>query len=321
MDERAFIDQKQASWHDLSSSIELIRTRGVKSLGREQLISLGAQYRALVSDLAFTRSQEASPDLIFYLNDLAGRAHGVLYASKSTRTRGSIDFVFREFPRLFRSTFKYTLVAMLIFFIGWGTAVYYFYTNPDAAKDLIPAKISGRKGGDDLPFRPDPAQMSSFIMTNNIQVGIITFAGGITFGAYSVFELFKNGLVIGAVATLAAPIMGQVRFWSLILPHGIIELMAIFICGGAGFLIGASLIAPGNLRRADAVRIAAAKALKLFAGAVIFFIVAAMIEGFITPSVFPAWTKLTFAGVTAVALIAYLGFAGRQQSAKALPGS
>ena len=122
--------------------------------------------------------------------------------------------------------------------------------------------------------------------------------------------MVQNGVVLGVVATLFAPLMGQARFWSYILPHGIIELVAIFICGGAGFMIGSSIIAPGNLRRGDAIPLAAGQALRLFGGSLPLFVVAAIIEGFLTPSALPPWSKLTFAGVTAIGLVLYLGFAG-----------
>ena len=277
--------------------------------------TLVAGYRAVVSDLAFARSQGASENLVLRLNDLAGHAHGVLYASPAARLRGIVSFLFADFPRLFRATWRYTAAATLLFVIGWLAADYLIYTIPEIRENLIPVKLASSKSrrGEDVSFftAPDPAQISSFIMTNNIREGMIAFAGGITFGALTVFTLVKNGLVIGAVVTMALGISEPVRLLSLLLPHGLIELTAIFICGGAGLMMGCALIAPGNLRRADAIRFAAGKALRLFAGTLPMFVVAAIIEGFITPSPIPALGKLAFAGLTAVGLVGYLGFGGR----------
>lgn len=307
MDEGAFVEQKKESWEKLSEALDSVRLKGAKSLSREQLRSFGASYRALVSDLSFARTQGASEGLQTYLNELAGRAHGVVYAAKSTPLGGITSFVFRDFPALFRHTINYTLVAAMIFFVGWAISA----TSPEVRDSFVPQEVT-KPAKDESPLAGvDPSLLSSFIVTNNIKVGIMAFAGGITAGVYTIFELARNGLAIGAVATKAAPVMGQVRFWSYILPHGIIELTAIFICGGAGLMIGAAIIAPGNLRRRDSVRLAAAKALRLFAGAVLFFVVAGTIEGFITPSRLPAFFKLSFAGFTAIALLLYLGFAGR----------
>jgi len=320
VDERAFIETKQPGWTSLSETLEKVRKAGPKSLSREELRSLGARYRAVVSDLSFARSQGASPGLVGYLNELAGRAHGALYASSGPRLSGLSSFLIKEFPAIFRSTFRYTLIAALVFFLGWSISA----VNPEIADHFMPTKLEKPAGGkaeapkpEDSPLAEiDPGLISSFIMTNNINVGITAFAGGVTAGAYTIFELAKNGLVIGAVATKAAPVMGPVRFWSFILPHGVIELMAIFICGGGGLMFGWAIIAPGNLRRSDALRAAGRTAIRMFGGAVVFFVIAGIIEGFITPASLPAWFKLMFAGLTAVALVAYLGLAGRQQTSQ-----
>lgn len=310
MDERAYVEQKKASWEALSQVVDGVRSKGMKSLTRDQLKSIGAQYRALVSDLSFARTQRASEGLITHLNELAGRAHGVVYVSSGARLRGIVSFLFRDFPALFRRTVNYTLVAATVFALGWAVSA----TSPEMCDFAFPQQIPkpAKSSGSDSPiFGVDPSLISGFIMTNNIRVGIHAFAGGITAGAYTVYQLAENGLVIGAIATKAAPVMGPLRFWSLILPHGVIELMAIFICGGAGLLMGCAIIAPGNLRRTEAVRIAAGDALELFAGAVMLFVIAGIIEGFVTPSQLPAWSKLAFAGLTAIALASYLGLAGR----------
>lgn len=314
MDERSFVEQKKHSWEQFSGALDQVRLAGAKSLTRDELRSLGAEYRALVSDLSFVRTQGASEGLISYLNELAGRAHGVVYVSRSARLGGVVSFIFRDFPILFRRTINYMLVAAMIFAIGWAISA----TSPEVRDMMLPGEITkpAKDSGSDSPLGGiDPSFISSFIMVNNITVGIHAFAGGITAGVYTVYELAQNGLVIGAVASKAAPVLGPVRFWSLILPHGIIELMAIFICGGAGLIIGASIIAPGNLRRVDSIRLAALTALKLFAGAVLLFVIAGIIEGFITPSGLPASFKLSFAGVTAIGLALYLGFAGRRVAA------
>ena len=314
MDERSYIEQKQDSWKRLSEAIERVRKLGPKSLSNEQLKSLGAQYRAVVSDLSFARSQGASDSLILHLNELAGRAHGVLYASRSTRLKGAVSFIFRDFPILFRSTFRYTLIAALIFFTGWMVTSYMSRVYPETKDKTLVKKISA-KDKDDVPSGIiDPATMSSFIMTNNISVGIYAFVGGITAGAFTTFTLYTNGSMIGKVAGLAIPVMGPAKFWAYILPHGIIELMAIFMCGGAGLMMGSALIAPGNIRRSDALKLAANKALRLFAGTLPLFVIAGIIEGFITPSVLPVWSKLVFAVLTAIGMILYLGFAGSKHS-------
>lgn len=309
VDERAFVEQKKAQWEQLAQALDEARAGGAKRLTRDQLRTIGQRYRSLVSDLSFARTQHASEGLITYLNELAGRAHGVVYVSRGARLKGMVSFIFRDFPIMFRATINYTLVAALIFGLGWAMSA----TSPEVRDMAFPSQIpkpaKSEKAGNPL-FGIDPSLLSGFIMTNNIKVGIHAFAGGVTAGVYTAYQLAHNGLVIGAVATKAAPVIGPLQFWSLILPHGVIELMAIFICGGAGLLLGASIIAPGNMRRVDSVRIAGGDAVRLFAGAVMMFVIAAIIEGFVTPAPLPEWSKLAFAGLTGIGLLAYFGLAG-----------
>lgn len=310
MDERGFVEQKRQSWQDLSDALEAVRKHGPGRLTKAQISRLASGYRTLLSDLAYARSQRASDGLVTYLNELAARANGVLYSAKPARLRGTAAFILREFPALFRSTFGFTLCAAVVFFGAWAIPA----SNPEIAEAVFPAQIARSDSSADAPTvleSVDPGLISSFIMANNIREGIYAFAGGVTAGTFTFYRLAYNGLVIGAIASKASEALGPGRFWPLILPHGIVELTAIFICGGAGFLIAAAIIAPGNLRRADALRLAGSKAVRLFAGTALMFVTAAVIEGFVTPSSLSPEFKLAFAGLTAAAMLGYFTLAGR----------
>lgn len=297
MDERAFIEQKQDSWKIFSESLDKVRKRGVGSLSNDQITSLGAQYRALISDLSFARSQGASDRLVIYLNELAGRGHGVVYASRPAKAGGIITFLLKDFPCLYRETFPYTLAAALIFLIGCGAGLWLVHKGFNTGGWLFPKGI-------------DAPQMSSKIMTNNIKVTILAFAAGITAGILTIYVLFSNGAMLAAVAA-SQDAAHKAQLLTFVLPHGVIELNAIFIAGGAGLIIGSAIIAPGNLRRADAVQLAAAKALRLFAGTIPMLIIAGTIEGFVSPSGLPRWSKFMVSALTAVALVLYFGFVGK----------
>ena len=95
-------------------------------------------------------------------------------------------------------------------------------------------------------------------------------------------------------------------FWPGIVPHGIAELTAIFICGGAGFQIGLSLLMPGPYRRADAFRIAGTEGMKLVMGTVPLFIFAGIIEGMFSHLTLPNELRYAFAGLNGVLWYLYL---------------
>jgi len=152
-----------------------------------------------------------------------------------------------------------------------------------------------------------PAQVrsiaSSFIMTNNIQVAFLAFAGGVLFGLLSGYVLLFNGLTLGVIGALCQRYGLALPFWSFVLPHGVIELSVIFIAGGSGLMLGHALLSPGLLRRRDALAQAAQKAVRLIIGSVPLLVIAGTIEGFISPSACTRGAKsgraVTGAGCTA----------------------
>jgi uncharacterized membrane protein SpoIIM required for sporulation len=151
-----------------------------------------------------------------------------------------------------------------------------------------------------------PATISSAVISNNIKVSITAFAGGVTFGLLTVYALVTNGLMLGALGAYFSTSPARARdFWSLILPHGIIELTAISIAGAAGLILGWAMIAPGNLSRWDSLRKASREALPLVGGVAAMLILAGLIEGFFTPSPLSASVKLLFSALTAVGLVFY----------------
>jgi uncharacterized membrane protein SpoIIM required for sporulation len=148
--------------------------------------------------------------------------------------------------------------------------------------------------------------MSAQILTNNIKVGFLSFSLGLSLGIGTIWILFINGLPIGALAALAFNSGGNVIFWSLILPHGVIELFSIFICGGAGLIIGYSIINPGEYSRKNSLIIKGKIAIKLVIGTIPLFFIAGIIEGYLTPSRLMPELKLAFAFLTLILIGAYI---------------
>ena len=147
---------------------------------------------------------------------------------------------------------------------------------------------------------------SSMIMTNNISVSFLAFALGMTFGLGTLYLMTFNGLMLGTLAALCHINGLNVPFWSFVLPHGVIELTAIFMAGGAGFLLGTALFIPGDLPRKEALVQKGRRAVRLVLGCVPLLIVAGIIEAFFSPTPIPAGLKFAMAGILLVLLFSYL---------------
>ncbi len=142
-------------------------------------------------------------------------------------------------------------------------------------------------------------------MTHNTSVGIVAFATGITL-LLPIYFMLQNGFVMGALIAVVQPTGHLSSMWAGILPHGICELSAIFICGGAGLCIGWALIAPGEYARKDALVRAGKDACKMMVGAIPLFIVAGIIEGNVSHASLPHWVKFGLAALQFTVLMVYI---------------
>jgi uncharacterized membrane protein SpoIIM required for sporulation len=118
--------------------------------------------------------------------------------------------------------------------------------------------------------------------------------------------------MIGVVGTACWLGGMSLPLWSFVAPHGVLELPAIFIAGGAGLRIAQGMLFPGLLSRRDSLAKAGGEAVRLLMGTVPVLVVAGCIEGFISPSPAIPWQwKFTLAGAIAVIFFSYLFFCAR----------
>jgi uncharacterized membrane protein SpoIIM required for sporulation len=153
-------------------------------------------------------------------------------------------------------------------------------------------------------FRP---VMASGIIANNVQVTFATFAGGVTAGVMSVLVLVLNGVSIGSVVGLYASKGILQLLVAFVAPHGVLELFAICVAGGAAFLVAAGMLVPGARTRRRALVENGQRAIRLIGVSTLLLVVAGLLEGFISP--IPWWPiegKLAVSGTTLVLLVAYV---------------
>ncbi len=287
-------------------------------------ISRGASlYRSLCTDLMRCRAARYTPDLTAYLDALAARAHAALYGAQPFRLPGVKELFARDFPRALRDNRLLFGVACALFFVPFAVGLVGSLASDDFAHKVIPAQMleamadsyskgfaSGRAAGTN-------AGMAGFYVFNNVGIAFRCFATGVLFGAGSLFFLVYNGLVTGTAAGYVTSVGHGANIWTFMCGHAPFELTAIVIAGGAGLQMGYALVATGGRTRIGSLRRVAPAIAQQILGAAGFLLIAALIEGFWSPSSLPPPVKWTASVVFTTLVTLYLIFAGRRDP----PGS
>ena len=270
-------------------------------------------YRQAASDLSAVRLDPTSGRLADYLNQLLGRAHNLVYMSRRARPRGLLRFYRETWPRAFRETLPLTLGAMLIFALAAAAGCLTCLGDPGFQRfvlgDEMIETIERREMWTHSIVGMSPL-VSSAIMTNNIAVTLMVVATGITAGLGTLYMLVFNGLLLGVVSAACWQSGMSLDFWSFVAPHGVLELPAIFIAGGAGMAIARGLLFPGLLPRRDALAVGGRRAAHLTLGILPMLFVAGVIEGFVSPGAVPAKAKILMGAALFGLLLLYLARAG-----------
>ncbi|WP_010276751.1 stage II sporulation protein M [Paenibacillus senegalensis] len=310
-----YIREHKPVWNELEQLLTLFE-KNKNRLEAEHIDRLTYLYKLASSHLAYSQTYYANDEIVVYLNQLVSRTHHVLHAEQWKTSHRLGDFFGRRFIQFLVDRRYMILLAFALFMLGGISGFIAVYidplnlaavTSPELASQIDPYRVG--EGHDQL----QNAVFSTNIMTNNIRVAILAFVSGITLGLMTVYVLFYNGLIIGALAAVFWQAGTSYVFWAYILPHGIIELAAIFIAGGAGLYLGYRMINPGAYTWKYRLLRTVRESAMLLIGTIPLFVIAAIIEGYVTPSTLPLAAKYTFALVTLLALVLYIAYGRMNQ--------
>ena len=319
-EEWAVVAEGRPRWDAFSVELTRTRRRGLNTMTEDQVTDFVESYREVATDLARLRTADRGRggDAVFMLSRLVSAGHNLLYRRPSQGVERIWRFIALDVPREVRRSWRHVLVASLLLFVPAITTIVAIVRTPALAERMLPpgmlaraeeGQLRGNTGADYLPDGDDEkgSVLSAFLMTNNIRVAIMAFAGGMTAGVLTVYALVFNGIAaIGAGVGLyiTRGIGGQII--GFVAAHGVLELSAICIAGAAGLLLATGMLVPGDRTRREALADNGRRALHLVACVVIFLTLAGLIEGNISPSSLPDSAKFATALITAIGMVWYL---------------
>lgn len=320
MSREALVQAGRARWEALSGLLlRSSRARGAAALTAADLRELSELYRSLAGDLMRVRRDKLGADLERYLDDLASRAHNTLYAGSAVGNRFQLRDLLLDFPAALRRAWPFFLVATVLFYGPAFIGGYAAYTDESYALAILSSEQL--QSMEEMHGKSDPSQrdlntdgsMTGFYVWNNVGIAFRCFATGLTFGLGSMFYLLLNGLTIGVVFGHLARVGVGPKIFSFAAMHSSWELTAIVISAAAGIQMGFALVRTHGRTRLGNLRAHGMELLRQMAGAAVFLLIAALIEGNLSPSAIPTEAKyvLGATGWVVVALIIALAGRGR----------
>lgn len=318
-----FREAREQEWAELDTIVERALSRGLSSLTDEQLERMPMLYRALVSSLEVARKTTMDRALVAYLEALAARAYLAIYASRRAERGVLARFFGLTFPKRVRSMSKELGLSTLIFFLGIAVSFilvmtdsswYFAFVGADLAGDRVPGATTQtlrdalyERSTDNLDL------FASFLFTHNAGIGLMAFALGFAAGVPTALLVFTNGLMLGAFLALYTqhglllPLLG----W--LLPHGIPEMLAIVLCGAAGFHVARAMLWPGERTTRDALVGAGRRSSTVVTGCVLLFAIAGLIEGIFRQTVVDDLARALLATFDVLWLGVWIGLSGLGQ--------
>ena len=303
----AFVAAHQGEW----SRLEYLARHGSGSGAEaDEILDL---YQRVATHLSVVRSATPDPSLVTYLSSLLARARNRSAGTRSVVWADLRAFFTDTFPAaLYRTRWWWILTAMAnvvaAVVIGW-----WFLSHPQVESSLMsPAEIDKLVNTDFEHYYSEYAasHFAALVWTHNAWLMAICIALGIL-GVPVVYLLFENVLNLGLMGAIMINHDRGGLFFGLIVPHGLLELTAVFVAGATGLRVFWSWIDPGPRTRGRAVAEEGRSAMAVALGLVVVLAISGVVEAFVTPSSLPTWARISIGVIVELAFLAYVFTVGR----------
>lgn len=308
MDVDAFAAVHRPEWERLRVLSSRARLDGAEA---DELVM---RYQAVAGHLSSLRTRAPDPLLVSELSGLLATARGRIAGSHEARFSDVARFFRISLPAAFYRVRWWTVGSGLAFVLVGLVTAWWVVSNPavmatlgspaelqDYAEEAFEAYYSNYPAGD----------FAGQVWTNNAWIAAQCIALGVT-GFFPVYVLLQNAIGVGGSAAIMADHDLLHVFFGLILPHGFMELTAIFIAAGAGLKLFWAWVAPGPRTRSRALAEEGRALFTVALGLVLVLAVSGIVEGFVTPSALPGWLKIVIGALVLGGYWAYTLLLGRR---------
>ncbi|MFE4651220.1 stage II sporulation protein M [Streptomyces sp. NPDC056707] len=306
MDLDVFVTAHRTEWDRLDHLLH--RGRRLTGTEADELVAL---YQRTATHLSLIQSSAPDPMLIARLTQLVARARSTVTGTRRASWRDATRFLTAGFPAaVYRSRHWWiptaVLSTLLAALMGWWIG-----THPDvqsaiaAPEDL--RRLTSPGGEYETYYSSHPAaSFAAQVWTNNAQAAAMCLVLGAFLCLPVIWILFVNVLNLAVGIGLMSSAGRLDTFLGLILPHGLLELTAVFVAAGTGLRLGWTVVDPGPQTRRSALAQQGRAAIGMAIGLALVLFVSGVIEGFVTPSGLPTWGRIAIGIAAELAFLTYV---------------
>ena len=305
MDLDAFNAVHSDEWSRLA---ELTKKRTLDGAEADELVRL---YQSVATHLSTIRSSAPDPVLITRLSDLLGRARGRIAGAHEPAWRDVTRFAVISVPAALYRLRWWTVTITVLFVLVAVVSGWWVATNPDALASMgTPSEREAYVNEAFASYYDPGAGFASMVWTNNAWIAAQCIALGIS-GVFPAYVMFANAVGVGSTGGMMASYGELDTFLTLIAPHGLLELTAIFVAGAAGLRLFWTVVDPGPRPRLRALAEEGRALFTVAVGLVVVLGVSGLIEGFVTGTGMAWWLKIVIGALALAAFWAYTIEIGR----------
>lgn len=310
VDVDAFIAAHQPQWRRLE---QLAGRR--RRLSGEEIDELVTLYQRTATHLSVLRSAGYDPALVARLSAQVARARSAVTGAQAPAWSAIGRFALVSFPGMaYRVRWWWLATAagsvLVAVLLGWRVA-----GSPQVQAELLPRSAVRQLVNHEFRGYYSQYAATSFaakVWTNNVWVAAISLVFGVLLGLPALYVLYGNAANGGIEGGLMVAHGKGAEFFTLILPHGMLELSAVFLAAATGLRLGWCIVDPGPRSRVQALAEEGRASITIALGMVVVLLVSGVIEAFVTPSPLPAWARITIGAVAEAAFLAYVLVIGRR---------
>lgn len=307
MDLDAYVQAHHHEWLRLE---QLVRQRHLSGAESDELVD---RYQQVATHLSVVRTSAPDATLVAYLSSLLARSRTRTTGTRSSTWRGVATFFTARFPAALYRLRWWWLATLAANVVVTAVMIWWLLDNPAVEQGLMsPADVEALVEEDFEGYYSEYAasHFAAQVWVNNAWVAALCIALGIL-GLPVVWLLFNNIANLAIIGSIMHRHDHGAHFWGLLLPHGLLELTAVFVAAGVGLRLFWSWIEPGHLTRAQSIAHEGRTAGTVALGLVAVLFVSGIIEGFVTPSGLPTWARVGIGVLAELAFLAYVFVLGR----------